>query len=60
MKLDKTIPMKFDSFYVSILSEKIKTGKINIFKAFFVGLYSNYKARQNSEYSSLIYCLKKR
>ena len=58
MKLVKVLPMKFDSFYVSLLSEKYKTGKMNYVKAFFVGLRSNFKAKQNLEYSSHIYILK--
>ncbi len=58
MKLSKVLPMKFDSFYVSLLSEKYKTGKMNYFSAFFVGLRSNWKARRTNEYSSLIYVLK--
>jgi ubiquinone/menaquinone biosynthesis C-methylase UbiE len=51
-------PMKFDSFYVSLLSEKYKTGKMNYVKAFFIGLYSNWKGSQTNEYSSHIYLIK--
>ena len=58
MKLEKILPMKFDSFYVSLLSEKYKSGKMNFVKAFFVGLQSNWKAKGNFEYSSHIYILK--
>jgi hypothetical protein len=58
MKLEKVLPMKFDSFYVSLLSEKYKTGKMNFIKAFFIGLQSNWKAKQDFEYSSHIYILK--
>ena len=58
MELVKVLPMKFDSFYVSLLSEKYKTGKMNFVKAFFIGLQSNWKAKQNFEYSSHIYVLK--
>jgi 2-polyprenyl-3-methyl-5-hydroxy-6-metoxy-1,4-benzoquinol methylase len=58
MKVEKVLPMKFDSFYVSLLSEKYKTGKMNFIKAFFLGLQSNWKAKQNFEYSSHIYILK--
>ncbi len=56
--LEKILPMKFDSFYVSLLSEKYKSGKMNFIKAFFIGLQSNVKASQNFEYSSHIYILK--
>ncbi|RED24909.1 methyltransferase family protein [Flavobacterium cutihirudinis] len=58
MKLEKVLPMKFDSFYVSLLSEKYKTGKMNFISAFFVGLRSNLKASSTKEYSSHIYVLK--
>ncbi len=51
-------PMKFDSFYVSLLSEKYKTGKSNFIKAFYIGFLSNIKAKPKKEYSSLIYVLK--
>ncbi len=58
MQLVKILPMKFDSFYVSLLSEKYKTGKMNFVKAFFIGLQSNLRAKKNFEYSSHIYILK--
>jgi 2-polyprenyl-3-methyl-5-hydroxy-6-metoxy-1,4-benzoquinol methylase len=58
MKLEKVLPMKFDSFYVSLLSEKYKSGKMNFVKAFFIGLQSNWKAKNNFECSSHIYILK--
>lgn len=56
--LEKIVPMKFDSFYVSLLSEKYKNGKMNFVSAFFTGLRSNIKAKRNFEYSSHIYVLK--
>jgi len=58
MKLIKTLPMIFDSFYVSLLSEKYKNGKMNFFKAFYVGLRSNIKAITTKEFSSHIYVIK--
>lgn len=58
LKLIKVIPMKFDSFYVSLLSEKYKTGKMNYIKAFYIGLKSNWYGKKNSEYSSHIYVIK--
>ena len=58
MELVKILPMKFDSFYVSLLSEKYKTGRMNFIKAFFIGLWSNIKAQSDLEYSSHIYILK--
>ena len=59
MKVEKVLPMKFDAFYVSLLSEKYKSGKMNPFSAFLKGLQSNWKAKSTKEYSSLIYVLKK-
>lgn len=53
----KTLPMKFDSFYVSMLSEKYKKG--SIVKAFWIGLLSNLKAKNGGGYSSHIYIFKK-
>ena len=58
MSVVKTLPMVFDSYYVSLLSEKYKSGWMNIFKAFWIGFRSNYKAKSSGEYSSLIYVLK--
>jgi SAM-dependent methyltransferase len=57
-KLDTCKPMKFDSFYVSMLSEKYKTGSIKYFNAFVNGLRSNLKAKQAKDYSSVIYVFK--
>ena len=59
-RLEKTLPMKFDSFYVSMLSTKYQTGKTNYIKAFISGLKSNLDAETNKgNYSSLIYVFKK-
>ncbi len=58
LKIEFIKPMLFDSYYVSLLSEKYKSGHMNIFKAFWTGFVSNYKARSTKEHSSLIYVLK--
>lgn len=55
----KTFPLIFDSFYVSLLSEKYKTGKSNLLAGFKTGLVSNLKAQRSGQYSSLIYIIKK-
>ena len=59
MIVEKTIPMKFDAYYVSLLSEKYKSGKMNPIKSFYRGFVSNLKAKRSKEYSSLTYVLKK-
>jgi 2-polyprenyl-3-methyl-5-hydroxy-6-metoxy-1,4-benzoquinol methylase len=60
MIVEKTLPMKFDSYYVSLLSEKYKSGKMNPIKSFQRGFSSNLRAKDTNEYSSLIYVLKKK
>jgi 2-polyprenyl-3-methyl-5-hydroxy-6-metoxy-1,4-benzoquinol methylase len=59
MNVVKMYPMQFDAFYVSLLSEKYSTGRMTIFRPFFIGLLSNLKAIWSKEYSSIIYCVKK-
>ncbi len=59
-KLTEMHPMKFDSFYVSMLSEKYKTGSIKYLNAFICGLRSNLKAKNAGGYSSVIYVFKKK
>jgi len=58
MTLLKTAPMIFDAYYVSLLSEKYKSGFMNPLKAFWIGFQSNRKAKRSKEYSSHIYILK--
>jgi 2-polyprenyl-3-methyl-5-hydroxy-6-metoxy-1,4-benzoquinol methylase len=53
-----SLPMSFDSFYVSMLSEKYKTGAINYLKAFYIGLKSNLISKDNNSYSSTVYIFK--
>jgi len=58
-ELIKIKPMYFDSFYVSLLSEKYKTGKRKIVRPFFIGLISNLLAGiRKKNYSSLVYVFK--
>lgn len=56
--LQEVLPMWFDAFYVSMLSEKYQYGKINYAQAILIGLKSNWKAKKTGQYSSLIYVLK--
>jgi SAM-dependent methyltransferase len=58
MVLEQIIPMKFDSFYVSMLSEQYKNGKPNLLNGILSGLKSNFKA-ENDSYSSQIYVFKR-
>ena len=58
MELKKVKPMWFDSFYVSLLSEKYKNGKMSFVKGFFIGLCSNVSGLFKNEFSSHIYIIK--
>lgn len=59
-ELISTRPMWFDSFYVSMLSEKYKGGKMGFISAIMIGLLSNLKAFfQPGTCSSQIYIFRK-
>lgn len=60
LKVFSILPMIFDSFYVSMLSEKIKTGKTNIIRSTWNGLRSNLSALKSGRTSSSqIYLIRK-
>lgn len=57
-RLDETLPMKYDAYYVSMLSERTMGG--GVLKGFLTGWKSNRKARRNGNtWSSQIYILRK-
>jgi len=58
LDLIEVLPMKFDSYYVSLLSEKYKNGKMNFLKALWIGWKSNQYGKHKKEYSSHIYVIK--
>jgi 2-polyprenyl-3-methyl-5-hydroxy-6-metoxy-1,4-benzoquinol methylase len=60
MTIQTIIPMKFDAYYVSMLSEGLQgKGKISTFlNGFLHGFLSNCQAQKDGNYSSLIYVLK--
>ncbi|WZL90507.1 class I SAM-dependent methyltransferase [Salinimicrobium sp. 3283s] len=49
----------FDSFYVSLLSEKYASGTSNVLKAVWKGAISNFKAKSSGNYSSVAYFFRK-
>ncbi|MDQ6814868.1 MAG: class I SAM-dependent methyltransferase [Bacteroidota bacterium] len=60
-ELEECKPMWFDSFYVSMLSEKYKFGKNKFIRAFWIGLVSNMKAFYDpKKCSSVIYIIRKK
>jgi SAM-dependent methyltransferase len=58
MKLIHAEPMKFDSYYVSMLSEKYKKNSLYIPSAIINGFLSNFNASKQNNYSSMIYVVK--
>ena len=60
LKIEKILPLRFDAFYISLLSEKYKNKYFNYIRSFIYGCKSNSYARlNNNNYSSLIYIVKK-
>lgn len=59
LRISKIIPMKFDAFYISLLSEKYKHGTNKPQKALMNGFKSNNSAAKDNLYSSLIYILRR-
>lgn len=60
LNVSSTLPMIFDAFYVSMLSEKNKTGRTNFIRSMWNGLRSNLNAlKTGTTYSSQIYLIKK-
>lgn len=57
LKIISTIPMKFDSYYVSMLSEKYNRNPHGFVRGLVQGYKSNRKARKTKECSSLIYVI---
>ncbi len=58
MQIEAYKPMWYDSFYVSMLSSKYRSGKTKLFESFFNGLRSNWKALGNVQHcSSVIYII---
>lgn len=58
-RLDDIKPLKWDSFYISILSEKYKNSSLSFVKGVLNGLKSNISASKSMQYSSLVYCFVK-
>lgn len=52
--------LKWDSFYISMLSEKYANNTNTFFNGIITGWKSNRKAKKSGEYSSLVYVLKKK
>ncbi len=53
-------PMKFDAYYVSLLSEKYLNKKLPIISAALAGARSNNIAKKDNNYSSMVFVVKKK
>lgn len=58
-EVNNILPMKFDAYYISMLSEKYMKGKNNYLRAFLNGMKSNIYAKKENNYSSLIFICQK-
>jgi 2-polyprenyl-3-methyl-5-hydroxy-6-metoxy-1,4-benzoquinol methylase len=59
MKLVKRYPLWFDSYYVSLLSEKYKKSKVGFIRAIAIASFSNFLAIFTGNYSSVVFQFKK-
>jgi 2-polyprenyl-3-methyl-5-hydroxy-6-metoxy-1,4-benzoquinol methylase len=56
LKIQQILPMKYDAYYISLMSLKYKNKQPNYFSALFAGFISNQWAKKNdNNYSSLTY-----
>jgi len=58
LKLIEVLPLKYDSYFVSLMSEKYKKSNFKLIKGFYNGFLSNFKSN-GKNHSSLIYIIKK-
>lgn len=58
MKIENTYPLWFDSFYISLLSEKYKRKKWGFLRAILIALISNLNGLFTGNFSSLVYKIK--
>jgi 2-polyprenyl-3-methyl-5-hydroxy-6-metoxy-1,4-benzoquinol methylase len=59
LKIVKKLPMVFDAYYISMLSEKYKNGKVSMVNALWNGLKSNHVGKRDiNRFSSIIYIIK--
>lgn len=59
MKIEKTYPLWFDGYYVSMLSEKYKKSSFGFLRAVVIASLSNLIGIFNGNYSSIIYQITK-
>ena len=60
LKLVDTKPLKWDSYYISMLSEKYRGSSLSFVKGIIQGFKSNRAARKSGEYSSMVYIFERK
>ncbi len=58
LNISAVLPLKYDSYFVSLMSEKYKKSYFGLIKGLFTGFLSNLKSKGDN-HSSLIYVIKK-
>lgn len=59
-RLTEVRGQKWDSYYISFLSEQYRQKRLPLLRGVFRGLISNVKAKRSGDYSSLIYVFSKK
>ena len=59
LRITRIEPLKWDAYYISMLSEKYKGSKCSFIKGVIEGFKSNRAAKRNGQYSSLVYILER-
>lgn len=60
LKLVDTKPLKWDAYYISMLSEKYRGASLSFVRGLIQGFKSNRAARKSGEYSSMVYIFERR
>lgn len=60
LKLIDTKPLKWDSYYISMMSEKYRGASLSFVRGLVQGFKSNRAARKSGEYSSMVYIFERK
>ncbi|MBR6177640.1 MAG: class I SAM-dependent methyltransferase [Bacteroidales bacterium] len=60
LKLVDTKPLKWDSYYISMMSEKYRGASLSFVRGLVQGFKSNRAARKSGEYSSMVYIFERK
>lgn len=60
LKITCIKPLKWDAYYISMMSEQYRKSSMSFIKGMLRGLKSNSKAKRSGEYSSMIYIFERK